>query len=483
MVPRAYLYTSSAASTGRSQGDENGKSIKAREVPSRSEKKRSTASRANPAEMLIIPPATPSQPVVIPTRTRVGGPRRKRQKAPEGGLIPGLHGSRHNPQAIPPSVAALLAVTSIPGQRPTKRPQRGPRAVSPADAESPRDAKASRQASSDQSPRSWGILLSPPCEADPDDLGFMSDTTRGPLSSFGSLSSESMPALEADTDSLGSASSPSTPGITIVKRNSGERRPKASPSMSEDCILNHPLLPGTATPTSEAVLRLEDRLEDVGPLPVNTKLLKTSKSTFKSNLTASLRILKSAAVSFSNFTAPIVQRDDYLARAVLSISLPFTDERRPLSTSSLPDPALRRYLNPISISPAELHFHHDQPPGSICTASIQLRTVRKGDRKTPRVATAPPVFAAHPSSTSPAADPSPSAASTRQREPRENSDFLRVIVLEMNMRRAGKLAHTAPGRARLWLPARPGANPLLESGGDDGGIPRRWMQYSGSEET
>ena len=61
----------------------------------------------------------------------------------------------------------------------------------------------------------------------------------------------------------------------------------------------------------------------------------------------------------------------------------------------------------------------------------------------------------------------------RQREPRENSDFLRVIVLEMNMRKAGKLGEEG-GRARIWLPARRG-----EGGGGDreggGVVPRRWV--------
>lgn len=42
----------------------------------------------------------------------------------------------------------------------------------------------------------------------------------------------------------------------------------------------------------------------------------------------------------------------------------------------------------------------------------------------------------------------------RHREPRENRDFLRVFVVEMQMRHAGKLDDDlAKGRARLWLPA------------------------------
>jgi len=45
--------------------------------------------------------------------------------------------------------------------------------------------------------------------------------------------------------------------------------------------------------------------------------------------------------------------------------------------------------------------------------------------------------------------------SPRPREPRENSDFLRVVVLEMNMRRKGKL-RDGLGRARIWLGPRDG---------------------------
>jgi len=59
----------------------------------------------------------------------------------------------------------------------------------------------------------------------------------------------------------------------------------------------------------------------------------------------------------------------------------------------------------------------------------------------------------------------------RQREPRENGEFLRICVLEMNMRRAGKLEPETPGaggsggggggmmaartgRRAFWLPPR-----------------------------
>ena len=84
-----------------------------------------------------------------------------------------------------------------------------------------------------------------------------------------------------------------------------------------------------------------------------------------------------------------------------------------------------------------------------------------------------------------AVDGLPRLSLPKQREPRENSDFLRVIVLEMNMRKVGKLGEGSPGRARLWLPARQsgkvGAGEEEESkdaGDRNGGagkeVPRRW---------
>lgn len=60
---------------------------------------------------------------------------------------------------------------------------------------------------------------------------------------------------------------------------------------------------------------------------------------------------------------------------------------------------------------------------------------------------------------------------TRPREVRENGDFLRVIVLEMNMRRGGKLADTAAGKARLVLPPRQPCR--LRAVGDPG----RWEAW------
>jgi hypothetical protein len=65
----------------------------------------------------------------------------------------------------------------------------------------------------------------------------------------------------------------------------------------------------------------------------------------------------------------------------------------------------------------------------------------------------------------------------RQREPRENSNFLRVIVAEMNMRRSGKLDAKAAGHARVWLPPR-AESVLPIRAVPVGMIPQRWVGIS-----
>jgi hypothetical protein len=71
---------------------------------------------------------------------------------------------------------------------------------------------------------------------------------------------------------------------------------------------------------------------------------------------------------------------------------------------------------------------------------------------------------------------------SRQREPRENCDFLRMVVLEMNMRRSGKLREDIPTRARIMLPPRK-SNPYrltgdYEDGDDNDAVPARWVGIS-----
>lgn len=440
-------------------------------------RKEKTAGLAKPARLLNAPPASPSKPVVIPTRTQNEGQRRSKGSNPDSAAILGDSASRHDPQSISPSAAALMVMTTLPESRynssTRNRQMHFQHALSNDEFRISTSSETLKPSSSSSSPKSWGILLSPPDESEQETASVTSDSNLGPLQySVHSFSSDSMPSLEGDAESMTSTSNLSTPAMSLSRRGSSERRWKTF--SGEDCLLDHPLLPKM----TDYDIDCEALDEAYAP-----EIRSSSRSTFqfKSNLTASLRILRSAATSLSNFTAATVQREDYRIRSLLFISPQLTDERRPLPSADVPDPALRRYLNPITLSAAELHFHPNPAPYIHCTTSIQLQTYHRAF-KAPlhhNKATAPPVFTSHPlaNSLGHGSEPLSSAISpsmSRQREPRENSDFLRIIVLEMNMRKVGKLSEDAPGKAKLWLPARQILATSAEEA-DSGPVPRRWV--------
>ncbi|KAL8721825.1 MAG: hypothetical protein Q9225_001580 [Loekoesia sp. 1 TL-2023] len=423
---------------------------------------------SKPPKVAIVSPAAPSKPVVIPTRTRPD--RRSSNTHPKAERAAGGRNVPHDSKAVPPSVAAFLAITDI-KQKPALRPRPdGLQRYKEEDSEEAAENEQSGVASSASSPHSWRLLLSPPHDIDDDGSGFRSDDTMlGSLSPLRSLSNESMPSLDTDTESTYASSSPSTPGLPIQGQALRERRSKSiSSSVPEDCGSDHPLLIVCSEPQHKSRYAAEDLAAG------EAKLTPCTKPSLRSNLTASLRRLKSAARTFSNLTVPPLSQDEYSPYASLSAMSKIVPERRPLPWTEPPDPALRRYLNPITISPAELYAHGGRDETNTNpTASIQMQTYWPGARKSEK-ASAPPTFVLASSDESPADEPAVSTT-PRQREPRENSDFLRVIVLEMNMRKVGKLSDVAPGRARLWLPARQAPT---RSG--DVGInkPRRWVPVS-----
>ncbi|KAI4230131.1 MAG: hypothetical protein L6R36_000244 [Xanthoria steineri] len=446
--------------------------------------------RNGPPTMTSISPAAPSKPVVIPTRTKPD--RRQSKSHVRDAKSAQDHGIPHDARALSPSAAAFFAIASR-GES-ERRTGTGPLPKNRANEveNGPDEAlndNTSRTSSSASSPCSWRLLLSAPEEIEDEDSSTESGTpSHWPLASFRSLSSESMPSLETDCESAYASSSPSTPGFPTRGSASREMRSKSiSSSVTEACHSDHPLL----------LVEQHSEHEDVSALSTEgfetdeKQFRRSSRLSLKSNLTASLRRLKSAARNMTTLGAPATSQDDVQTQAAVSATSQFADERRPLPWAEPPDPALRRYLNPITVSPAELYSHRGpeerrRGPRS-CTASIQLQTYQPGARKSEN-ATAPPVFVVASSPQhkgSPAGDDSLTTASTpqRHREPRENSDFLRVIVLEMNMRKVGKLSDVAPGRARLWLPARrsPASAASGEGDGEDpagGEIPRRWTSLS-----
>jgi hypothetical protein len=315
-----------------------------------------------------------------------------------------------------------------------------------------------------------------------------------------SISSESMPSL-ASPDDFSSNDMPSVSPATIRSPSDHRLRQVAS---SEDCSNQHPLLSqdddhqfsGASTPELLLSSPPKPRRRDISE--------QKPYRSFKSSLTASLKALKSAAQTVSNIatTPPLLQPDEFLGASIFDFKPELTDDRRPPPSAEPPSAAMRRYLNPRATmaddSPAQLHFWLDEKPTlnsgpttdrkpkfkvkkrnqAAGSSSSKLKSSRNRTSQLPlnvQLATCIPstIRTAHASSPPTWLEPdgTPSnkhrAAQTltdgtsdlpisegqpRPREPRENRDFLRIYVCELNMRKSGKLADEAQGHAKLWLP-------------------------------
>lgn len=319
----------------------------------------------------------------------------------------------------------------------------------------------------DESEEDYGSLVS---EEQEKDYARSMTTTR-------SISSDSLstipPSLDTDAPSFASHwDELSTPDS--YRKSLPDRREKVvSSPPKEDCILDHPLL-SFSLEDCEEIANIE--LPDVvTPPTVSSERFRS----FKSNLTASFQALKSAAKSFSNFTAPSVPPDDLITRSLLSPT--FTSEMRPKHIQGTPSAELRRYLNPqpAPISPTELSMQlYDALAMNVdednAAPMIQMQTYERRNRSRGRRRTSDPY--------SEAGRTLSDLPTVRQREPRENSDFLRVIVLEMNMRRVGKLDSKAVGKARIWLPPRKiGTHNTPSTQGTESRIPDRWVALLAEE--
>ena len=316
----------------------------------------------------------------------------------------------------------------------------------------------------------------------------------GSLISLRSLSSESMPSL--DNDSAAASFNDITSPLNPSSRSTSERRLRHL-SSSEDCAEDHPLLHFDDLDLDEPPLPEIVPATSSPELATRPSTFKSRTSTFRSNLTASLRVIKSAAQTMSSIAAhPIIPPDDFLTRSVFSFAPELTDDKRPPPSDDDPSPALRRYLNPpptSSDSPSELHFWHDYPsstrlpvtkrkddkasnkPVPSVPAAIPLQTCIPSAVRSP-TASSPPIWLSAdgtPTNRSTADGLSAGSTIARQREPRENSDWLRILVLEMNMRRSGKFSEEAESHARVALPPRKVDDKCASTGRN------RWIDYRG----
>lgn len=478
----------------------------------RPDKKEESGKPASTVQKATEPVSVPSKPVVIPPRSpsldpTTGHRKRSRHGRPRP---PQQLDSSHDGKATPPAVAALLAVTNIPP--PNRHARHFKRAGGP---------QPFQRTTIDQLIQGWreddlpgsssfepgsplDLLLGSADESESEDAmetppSFLDDASLRPRSmSSRSVSSESimsMPDLVGEDRSLPSWSSPATPDVQR-KPPRGLMGGASSPLKSrdrvvssppkEECLTDHPLLPPPAikSPVLESsdfkVFAVKKRAKS----PTSHR-----KSSLKSNLTASLNAIASSFRSFSNFAAPSIPPDDLLTRNMFASSPSaqqrYVSEMRPRSSDGLPDAALRRYLNPnqhtrrLSLEDASLlsaQTLHPSPDFAAAISSpsnLSLTLELEGGPLIPMQTYGPNGKIRKPT-TKPLPRPPPRAArdpnseagrgallasGVRQREPRENSDFLRVIVLEMNMRREGKLDARGVGRARVWLPPR-GTGPL-----------------------
>ncbi|EGR48637.1 uncharacterized protein TRIREDRAFT_78042 [Trichoderma reesei QM6a] len=440
------------------------------------------------SDTLTARPTTPSSPVQIPRTTSresyfdTAHPVRRhhnlRRKAPS---------HVRSPESLSPSVAALLAVTDIPRPRRTQRKSRGTDKLLTA------DVIIADERSLSEKEFSWSlsrgspmeVLMSPPDSLDEEFLG--SDC--GSVSMARTLSVDSMPSLgdSFGTECISSIDTPrSSSPQPLHRRKASPIRSCLGPIRSPpDSIVEHPLSPEPQD---------EDGLDSLGLQSTGSDAttsyqfipFKPLRAVFKSNLTASLRALRSAAKSFSNLNFPTIPPDDLITRSILTMDpkVPYADERRPPVTEEIPSAELRRYLNPTTRLSRETQSRPLQQPGTFA-ASIQMQTYKiQRSRPTdaaarnayPSASPLSPSSAAGQPAPTPAQDSMPPLPAMRQREMRENPDFIRIAVMEMLMRRRGKLDNSKPGRARWALPPRKTSTKPYAIGPD--GVPERWVPLS-----
>ncbi|KAI5301860.1 hypothetical protein KEM56_001277 [Ascosphaera pollenicola] len=380
-------------------------------------------------------------------------------------------------RVLPPHVANILEVTAIPVPRQcrarnsTQKRQQRPQQQkwTPASsaglyvhqADSSRQRRGSHWSEGSQTSRGYlDLLLSSPDDLDDEASLAGGDCGSGcgaDTFSLGSVSCGSVPSLERDDDDGLDSPESHTETPPSLDRKVYSPRSTIQVSESQACSDDHPLLFSAEDPLDDFVPEVQSTMSSAPP-----KRYPTLRSTFKSNLTASLRAIKLAAQSVSQFTAPSLRHDDFLIRSFSSFSMSSTDDRRPEPMHQPPSPALRRYLNPINLH-AFSEFHRDHAFNIMDMKQVmpvQMKTYRRstsqGGKPCPNFPSErlnqPNSFeTTAESSQSDAAPPSPDMM---PRQCRENGEFLRIIVLEMNMRRRGKLRLDSPGKARYMLPPK-----------------------------
>lgn len=423
-------------------------------------------------------PTTPTSPVQIPTKShrtrRHHNQQQQQQQQHRHRSSSPRWRDAHSPDAVPPSVAALLAVTTIPPPRRALRQRSLKEHEKPMTVESilERSHESEKELSLNFTEGPLDVLLSPPEDLEDDILSIGGSTIASPLSTR-TVSCESVPSLtdSFSTDALSSVESPqSAPRGRKMRPTPSHLTPVSSPPGELD---QHPL--------SQDVEDLDFSVFDSSPGDQEKKsgmrlAFQPIKSAFKSNLTASLRALRNAARSFSSMNMSSIPPEDFLTRSILTMepNVPYTDERMPPTLDEEPSAAVRRYLNPTQTARLESQTSSSGPKAHAAyTASIQMQTYKVHRSRSSSSSGRPPRSYGDPHHARGKEAAFSFPTGPRQREMRENPDFIRVAVMEMAMRKSGKLDEQRPGRARWALPPRKTSTTPYEVGAD--GVPARWI--------
>ncbi|OAQ98597.1 hypothetical protein LLEC1_06347, partial [Akanthomyces lecanii] len=275
-----------------------------------------------------------SSPVQIPRQSsRTGTNRDKHHASQRRRTVKDVH----SPDALSPSVAALLAMTDIPRHRQSARQkQRAPGPMTVQDIVHHQHVSEKHLSLSLTGSSPLEVLLSPP-DTSPVEEDLSTCESPDSYSLRYTVSFDSIPSLGDSYATDAASSLDSSPYFTGAKRTRSPARKSLEPVRSPPHILSdeHPL--SIKLEDDEYPIVLEP-VDEEPSLSVFSEPFKPLKAAFKSNLTASLRALRSAAKSFSSINFPTIPPDDLLSRSILTIdpNVPYTDERRPPVTEEMP---------------------------------------------------------------------------------------------------------------------------------------------------
>ncbi|KAI6244426.1 hypothetical protein HI914_06056 [Erysiphe necator] len=238
---------------------------------------------------------------------------------------------------------------------------------------------------------------------------------------------------------------------------------------------DHPLFSLRSNLNYEDQDQLLEKLTDLHEKPHLKSVDKRSIFTPQLHLKTSFHKIKSSLNSISSLLSPSLKsiNPSSSPSKLDKPDLSNTRESLPIRLELVPTSQLRWYLNPITNLPIEDHKSvlYKTKGQRRCMVSIQMQTYKisiSNDH--------PPHHVISYRTKQINEDQSAKTLVVRRRDMRENCDFLRVAVMEMLMRKRGKLDDQEPGKARLILPPRTLTTRPPETTAC--GIPLRWVPLS-----